>query len=196
MPLPPKRALERGGLIVALAGIAAAGAVVLWLGFGGFDPSATRPHGRLTFWAIHAVMITAVHHRAARIRPPAMPGPDHVVAGFRQYDAECARCHGGPGVPRAAWADRLSPSPPFLIEEESRWTRPELFWIVCHGVKMTAMPAWGPGRSDQDLWDIVAFLRAMPYLTARQYQDLRRAYGGRPMDAGRRGVDAACLSSP
>ncbi len=44
--------------------------------------------------------------------------------------------------------------------------------MVKHGVKMTGMPAWGVTHNDEILWDVVAFLRKLPDLTADQYQTL------------------------
>ena len=41
-----------------------------------------------------------------------------------------------------------------------------------HGVKMTGMPAWGVTHEDELLWDVVAFLRKMPELSADQYREL------------------------
>jgi hypothetical protein len=45
-------------------------------------------------------------------------------------------------------------------------------WIIKHGVKTTGMPAWGITHDDELLWDVVAFLRKLPELTAEQYQAL------------------------
>jgi hypothetical protein len=37
------------------------------------------------------------------------------------------------------------------------------------------MPAWGVTHNDELLWDVVAFLRKLPELTADQYQTLVRS---------------------
>lgn len=37
---------------------------------------------------------------------------------------------------------------------------------------MTGMPAWGVTHDDEILWDVVAFLRKLPEITADQYQAL------------------------
>ena len=46
----------------------------------------------------------------------------------------------------------------------------ELFWILKHGIKMTGMAAWGPTHNDNLIWNMVAFLRKLPGLSAAQYQ--------------------------
>ena len=53
-------------------------------------------------------------------------------------------------------------------------TPAEQFWIIKHGVKMTAMPAWGVTHDDELLWDLVAFVRKLPELTPEQYQTMVR----------------------
>ena len=51
------------------------------------------------------------------------------------------------------------------------------FGIVKHGVRMTAMPAWGATHSDAKLWAIVAFLKQLPGMTAARYQAIDRMAG-------------------
>lgn len=46
----------------------------------------------------------------------------------------------------------------------------EQFWVIKHGVKMTAMPAWGRTHGDDLIWDIVAFARRLPSMSAADYQ--------------------------
>jgi mono/diheme cytochrome c family protein len=180
-------------LIASLVVIGGVG-MAIWLAAGGFGVAASTPHGKLSYSAIHMVMVRTVAVRAGDAPPEPKSSPARVIAGFRQYDAECARCHGAPGVARETWADWMDPSPPYLIGVSTRFDDAQLFWVVCHGAKMTGMPAWGSHRSDADIWNIVAFLDALPYVPADGYAKLKRAYGGAD-PVGRPGApNAACLS--
>jgi len=67
----------------------------------------------------------------------------------------------------------MNPSPPYLLDQSRRWTPNQLFWIVRNGVKMTGMPAWGLTQSDAEVWNLVAFLEAMPDLAPADYQKMR-----------------------
>lgn len=187
-----------GQLLAALGGLGVIGGICafVWVALGGFDVSASSPHGRLSYGVIHMVLIRTVQGRAGDVPPEPPLGPDRVIAGFRQYDAECVRCHGAPGVARERWADWMNPSPPYLMDVAKRFSDPELFWIVCHGAKMTGMPAWGSHRSDADIWSLVAFLRAMPYVPPAGYARLKQAYGGPDPSGGPGLPDARCLSQP
>lgn len=88
------------------------------------------------------------------------------------YDSMCAGCHAAPGVEAGVVAQGLLPEPPELVEEAAEWSAPELFWITKHGVRMTGMPAFGPTHSDQEIWDVVAFLGHLPGMSAAEYASL------------------------
>jgi mono/diheme cytochrome c family protein len=46
----------------------------------------------------------------------------------------------------------------------------EQFWAIKHGVKLSAMPAWGKTHDDQLIWDMVAFLRQMRGMNEQQFE--------------------------
>jgi mono/diheme cytochrome c family protein len=142
---------------------------------GAANVAASAPHGAIDGWAFETAMRSSVKSRAARIQGPGQFSAEQVQAGFREFDSECAICHGAPGVERAEWATGLSPRPPNLARSAQRWDRAELFWIIQNGVKMTGMPAMGEHHSDEDIWSIVAFIETLPETSPEQYQDLRAA---------------------
>jgi mono/diheme cytochrome c family protein len=61
-----------------------------------------------------------------------------------------------PPAPELARGNTLSPA--------------EQFWIIKHGVKLTAMPAWGKTHDDELIWDMVAFIRQLPSMSPQQYR--------------------------
>lgn len=38
----------------------------------------------------------------------------------------------------------------------------ELFWIIKNGIRLSGMPAFGKVESDEHIWDLVFFVRALP----------------------------------
>jgi len=161
-------------LVGVACGFAAMGAGALVVIEGGlFNATASTPHIPAVALAAHTAFIRSVEVRAKGITPPARFTPVEVTAGFRDYDTSCASCHGAPGVSNARWAHAMTPPPPYLEDAARRWRPEELYWIVGQGVKMTAMPAWTEVRSDGQVWDLVAFLEALPYLTAADYARMR-----------------------
>ena len=89
----------------------------------------------------------------------------------------CAGCHLSPRAEPTEIHEGLYPRPPDLTKVvQSDAAR--AFWIIKHGLKATGMPAWGKSMEDEYIWDMVAFLRKLPDLTAEQYADEVRESGG------------------
>ena len=155
-------------------------AIVAGLGVlysGTIDVGADHPHAALTHWLLHAGMQRSVREHAGGIKAPPLYDPKMIMAGFRHYREMCVGCHLAPGVTSSEIRQGLMPKPPSLQLAAERWTAPQLFWIVKHGVRMTAMPAWGATHSDAKLWAIVAFLKQLPGMTAARYQAMDRMAG-------------------
>lgn len=111
--------------------------------------------------------------RSAMTDVPDLDDPKMVVRGAGHFQLVCAACHGSPEAPPAQLARDLSPAPPRL----NSW-RPDarLFQTVKHGIRHTAMPAWPTDMRDDEVWDMVAFLRRLPTMNAETYALL--AHGG------------------
>lgn len=162
--------LFAGGAVAGIIGEIAVAAVDISLG--GYDVSASTPHSRLMAWGLHTTMIRSIQTRARGGLPDNAYGTD-VEPGFREYEAHCVMCHGGPGVARAPWVKGLTPTPPYLIDAPRRWSAGELDFIIDHGIKMTAMPAWGLTLTPAEIGNLVAFLEQLPDTTPRQYAAMR-----------------------
>jgi hypothetical protein len=78
-----------------------------------------------------------------------------------------------------------TPPAPNLAETVPTWTDKELFWIIKHGVKFTAMPAWPALSRNDEIQRMTAFVQRLPEMTTDEYRML--AYG-RGAICGRRGV--------
>ncbi len=135
---------------------------------GGYNVAATDRHNPIVAWALHTTYENSVQGRADNLRAPQFT-PAMVQAGAGEYKAMCAHCHGGVGAERAGWAQVMVPHPPALAHAAKEWSREEVFWLVKHGVKMSGMPAFGPTHDDEAIWNIAAFVKAMPQLSAEEY---------------------------
>lgn len=173
-------------LLVGALGAVAAGllAGLLYIAAGGFNVAASIPHDPATYWATKTMMVRSVKLQARKVEPPAGFTRAQVLAGFRTYEGRCVACHGAPNLAaRAPWADGMTPPPPYLVDAARDWSRAELFWIIKYGVKMTGMPAWDRDCSDGEIWELVAFLEALPRMDSTGYRDLRAAQAGSPAAA-------------
>jgi mono/diheme cytochrome c family protein len=109
--------------------------------------------------------------RLESIKPQLQASPAAIKAGAERYAALCVGCHLAPGVLKSDLRTGLYPHPPNLAQEEMQESR-RAFWIIKHGIKMSAMPAWGKTLDDEAIWDVVAFVRKMPNLTPEEYRQL------------------------
>ena len=154
------------GALLTLAALAILGLIVVYTG--SYNVAATDPHTPLGGWVTSTTMENSIKGRAAGMAEPQFTQA-MIVKGGGEYKAMCAQCHGGPGVERAEWATGLLPMPPHLTEAAAEWRPREIFWILKHGIKMSAMPAFGPTHDDQTLWAIAAFAKQLPGMTPQQY---------------------------
>jgi mono/diheme cytochrome c family protein len=151
-----------------LLGLAAVLLVVMFTGT--YDVAATAPHTSLTRWALGRLQHASVAARATEVRGTLPTDPAALREGLEHYDEMCATCHGAPGVLRGEIGQGMNPEPPDLSEEAEDWSDAELFWIVKHGIKLAGMPAFGPTHSDEQIWDLVGFVRQLPEMTGSEYQ--------------------------
>jgi hypothetical protein len=161
-----------GGLI-ALVLLLPVG-VVGFVKSGIYHVGAAKRHTKLTWWITHETMIHSVRSHARRVDEPAGFGPEQVLAGFCGYETHCAACHGAAAVAREPWAGGMEPSPPYLLDVTKQFRPRETFWIIKNGIKMTGMPAWGASMSDNQLWQIVAWLEVSAKLPPQTYARWRQ----------------------
>jgi len=156
-----------GGALLAVIGGAS---LLVYAGI--YNVAADIPHTQPIFWLMTTVRERSIAVRATgAVVPPDLADPKRIAAGAGQYAEMCSGCHLAPGMKRTEISQGLYPRAPEL-RRGSNLTPAEEFWVVKHGVKMTGMPAWGVTHNDALLWDVVAFLRKLPELTADQYQTL------------------------
>jgi len=172
-------------VVAAAAGGTVAGAVV-W--FGWYDVTATSPHTTPVHHLLDTALTRAVKTRSAGIEAPDLADAERIRNGSRLYRAHCVQCHGGPGVAPEPYALGMNPAPAALVATARMRTAAEVFWITRQGIKMTGMPAWQYRLTDDEIWDVVAFLRVLPALSAEDY---RRDGAGLPPEAPRRTAQPA-----
>jgi mono/diheme cytochrome c family protein len=154
-------------VVLGVAGaVAAAGVVYAGL----FDVAATQPHTELGFKAFHFAMQRSVRVRAADITVPDLSNAGRLTRGHGLFRTHCEQCHGGPGVAPKPFAQGLRPLASNLVQDGRDWPSNELYWVVKHGVRMSAMPGWEYRFTPDELWDVVAFVKQLHLITPAQYQ--------------------------
>jgi mono/diheme cytochrome c family protein len=159
-------------LIGALAIIGAIAAAIYF--FGGFYSVAENvDNPAVVDWALEHVRGASVVANATETPPANLGDPTTVQAGARVYSTiGCVNCHGGPPDANwAKWSEGLKPVPADLKVMAKERTAPQLFWVIKNGLKFTGMPSFGlAGASDEDIWKVVAFIKALPSTTDQDYK--------------------------
>lgn len=153
-------------LLMTVVAIAIAGLVVH---IGAYNVAATEQHTAAVYRLLDHAMRRSVKLRASTIRPPDLNDAQRVQSGLQHYRDKCLQCHGAPGIAPQDFGRGMAPAPANLVATAREWQAAEIFWTVKHGIKMTGMPAWQYRMSDQDIWDVVAFVKMLPTLSPQIY---------------------------
>ena len=178
-------------VLVVLVVETAAAASLIYSGL--FNVAATDPHWSLTYAILESTRVRSVKVQAAGLKvPDDLADHKRVVEGTSHFAEHCSACHSAPGVEAGDVAKGMYPRPPPLADAAKQWSPSQMFWIIRNGIKMSGMPAW-PDHSDQDIWNIVAFLGQLPNLSEQGYGDLikesiqsggHKPHGSEPADQG------------
>lgn len=137
---------------------------------GMYQVGADVPHWSITRHAIGMVREHAIDRRIADIKVPPLDDPALVKLGAEHYSEMCTGCHLAPGLSDSELRDGLYPKPPNLTRFAP--DPAEAFWIIKHGLKMTAMPAWGGSHDDHTIWAMVAYLQKQPKMSVTEFHAL------------------------
>ncbi len=155
--------------LVILLVIAAAGTGA-FVYSGIYNIGADDHHSRPVFSLLQTLRERSIAEHSRNLQVPDLEDATLILKGAGQYAAMCTQCHLTPGMKDSEIRPGLYPQPPNLAK--LRVDPKEAFWVIKHGIKMSAMPAWGSSHDDATIWSIVAFLQKLPDLSPRQYKDI------------------------
>jgi mono/diheme cytochrome c family protein len=117
-------------------------------------------------------METAVMTRAKRwvfvrdkdVKNPTASNTESIARGQEAFSHYCAACHGldgqNTGVP---FADAMSPPVPSLKSERVQaYSDGQIHWVITNGIFPSGMPAAQGILTDDEVWDIVIYIRHLP----------------------------------
>jgi mono/diheme cytochrome c family protein len=164
-------------VIAGALGAALLGAVglALFVVSGRYDIAAMHPHIQPVRTMLKVLQRRSIAFHARGIAPPRLDDPELVQRGLTLYREHCVICHGAPGEGRQRAGIGLNPNPPPLEQAIERWSDAEIYWTTAFGLKMAGMPSFLLGRTPDELWAIVAFVRQMNRLSPEEYRRLARA---------------------
>jgi len=95
---------------------------------------------------------------------PTPDNEDTIRRGAEHFQHHCQICHGldgqSTGVP---FADKMTPAVAVLASQRvQEYSDGQLKWIIENGIRYTGMPGWKGLIDDQEMWNIVRYLRHLP----------------------------------
>ena len=140
------------------------GAILLTLKLGFFPVNADAAPSSLEMRIFPMVLHASVTRQASAIRSRPLAESDST--GREIYTAMCAECHGRLDGRAGVLGESLYPPAPRLAGHPTFYSDPELFWVIKHGIRNTGMPSWGNRLSDEDIWNVVGFVKSLANLNA------------------------------
>jgi len=99
----------------------------------------------------------SISKRAAYLPVSPATNEGALIKGGKLYMNGCAGCHGELSKPSRE--DHANyPRVPQFPDKGTQYSPPQVYWVVKHGIRMTAMSAYGRFYSEEDLWFIAAFV--------------------------------------
>lgn len=118
----------------------------------------------LTWFVSTALVVPAQAHEwmapqeAAAIKNPMELSQESASRGKHLFLENCATCHGEYGEGQSAEFTGLSKGTPDLIKRLSTHSEGDFFWKIKNG--RGDMPGFKDDLSDQDIWDVLNFLKS------------------------------------
>lgn len=122
----------------------------------------------------------AMERHAPRVNNPFPENDDNLIAGMKVYTMNCAVCHGGMDYKPSVLEHSMYPPPPQLLLDPLDDPEWHTFYAVRTGVRYTGMPAWSHALSEQDMWNVTAFLSRLDKLPPGVQDYWKKAYGTSP----------------
>jgi len=154
--------MKRRVLLVSFISLVLLIAGAVW-GASQFDLSALEEPGETEIYLATRAKHWLVGRRARSIVPPPAGDPERArFAGEMNFGGSCATCHGYDGrKPSDIGRSQYPPSPDLGSPAVQEWSDAELFWIIKHGVRHSGMPGFGRIHSDEEIWNLVRFVRSL-----------------------------------
>jgi mono/diheme cytochrome c family protein len=153
-------------------------ALLVFIYSGAYPIGADDHHTKPVYALLDTLRDRSVGARSVDIHVPELKDTQMIRTGAVEYDEMCAQCHMRPGETESELSTGLYPKPPNLThadqdEDDDDAIGPaQEFWIIKHGIKASAMPAWGLTHDDDRIWSMVAFLQKLPTLNPAEYRSI------------------------
>lgn len=155
----------RNFILGVVATVIVAAVIVYIVGhFGFIDLRADQQPSRLETSFAGRAMDASTERHAPDAKNPIEPTDANLQEGMKIYVTYCAQCHGDPATPASALGRTEYPPAPQFIRHPADMPENQNFYIIGHGVRLTAMPGWEGVLNQDQIWKVTTFLSHMDKL--------------------------------
>jgi mono/diheme cytochrome c family protein len=148
------------GVVAVIVAGALLGLAAVWFGF---VPAAADapPASGLEKWAARRALNATIRREMPQPPYPLSPATDAtILAGAKLYMTNCSVCHGsGTGDASKVAKGLYIPPPQFVTDGVDDDPEGKIYWQIEHGIRFTGMPAFKGALSEDEIWQIVGFLK-------------------------------------
>ena len=124
-----------------------------------------RP-GFIETWIARHSLHATINREAPTAPVPVALTDANLIAGIQTYATNCAVCHGAADGQASHIATGLfQHAPQLAIHDVTDDPEGKIYWFVKHGVRLTGMPAFSDSLTDEQIWQVVLFLKHMDKLS-------------------------------
>jgi mono/diheme cytochrome c family protein len=161
------------GVVLTVAVIL--GGLYQYLHLGKFPIGADNPPSAVERWLTEKAMDEYVDRNMPKQDNPMQPNAQNLAAGARLYEQNCSYCHGGLLQRVSPMRAKFNPPVPQIIDRIPGDPDAHLFWIIKHGIRLSGMPSWAGILSDDQIWQVIAFVKHSANLPAEAQEAWRQA---------------------
>jgi len=146
-----------------------------YLHLGKFPIGADNPPGSVERWLANMAVDEYVARNAPKQDNPMQANAQNLSAGARLYEQNCSYCHGGLLQRISPMRTKFNPPVPQLLNHIPGDPDSHLFWVAKHGIRLSGMPSWADILNDNQIWQVIAFVKHSANLPPEAQEAWRQA---------------------
>jgi mono/diheme cytochrome c family protein len=148
------------GVLVTLLALIVGGYFFISLGLMPANADGKPP--MIERWMARTSLHASIDREAPKGAVPIPVSDENLMAGVKLYAMNCAVCHGASDGQASNIAMGLYQHAPQLAKHDvTDDPEGETYWKVKHGIRLTGMPGFSGTLTDDQVWQIVLFLKHM-----------------------------------
>ena len=160
------------GIFAALISAAALGAIIWIMVLPRIDWGASNPPSAVEQALARNILGRWIHRNAGTGANPLVPTAENLKMARTEYGAHCAPCHSLDGSGRNRFEAEFNPPVAKLTGGVQKLSDSEIYFIVAHEIRNTAMPAFGGNHPPDDMWRAVLWVRHLTHLTSAEKAEI------------------------